>query len=47
VRIAASRVTVVLGYADGGRDALHPVGAARLARAAEISTEDDIVVLSG
>ena len=42
-----ARVVVVLGYADGGRDALHPVAAARLARAAEISTDDDVVVLSG
>ena len=41
------RVVVVLGYADGGRDALHPVGAARLARAAEVSTGEDVVVLSG
>ena len=33
----ATRVVVVLGYSDGGRDELHPVCAARLARAAEIS----------
>ncbi len=42
-----SRVIVVLGYSDGGRDALHPICAARLARAAEISREEDVVVLSG
>ncbi len=41
------RVIVVLGYADGGRGELHPIGAARLARAAEASTADDVVVLSG
>lgn len=41
------RVVVVLGYSDGGRDALHPVCAARLTRAAEVATEDDVVVLSG
>ena len=41
------RVIVALGYSDGGRGQLHPVGAARLARAAEISTLDDVVVLSG
>ena len=41
------RVIVVLGYSDGGRGALHPIGAARLARAAEVSTADDVVVLSG
>ena len=43
----SGRIVVVLGYSDGGRDTLHPVGAARLARAAEVSTEDDVVVLSG
>ena len=37
----------MLGYSDGGRDALHPIAAARLARAAELSTADDVVVLSG
>jgi uncharacterized SAM-binding protein YcdF (DUF218 family) len=41
------RVIVVLGYSDGGRGVLHPIGAARVARAAEISTADDVVVLSG
>ncbi len=41
------RVVVVLGYSDGGRDELHPVCAARLARAAQIATEHDVVVLSG
>ncbi len=43
----ASRVIVVLGYSDGGRDALHPVCAERLDHAAAIATEDDVVVLSG
>ena len=43
----APRVIVVLGYSDGGRDALHPIGAARLARAAEVATGEDVVVLSG
>jgi uncharacterized SAM-binding protein YcdF (DUF218 family) len=42
-----ARVVVVLGYSgDGGAD-LHPVCAARLERAAEIATSDDVVVLSG
>lgn len=41
------RVIVVLGYSDGGRGELHPTCAARLAHAAEISTADDVVVLSG
>jgi uncharacterized SAM-binding protein YcdF (DUF218 family) len=44
---ARPRVIVVLGYADGGRDELHPIGAARLERAAELSTGSDVVVLSG
>ena len=43
------RVVIVLGYSAGGRGAgeLHPVCAARLERAAEIATADDVVVLSG
>jgi hypothetical protein len=41
------RVMVVLGYSDAGAGELHPVCAERLARAAEVSTEDDVVVLSG
>jgi uncharacterized SAM-binding protein YcdF (DUF218 family) len=41
------RVIVVLGYSDGGRDAIHPICAARVARAGEISTAVDVVVLSG
>ena len=41
------RVVVVLGYSDGGRGELHPVCEARLSKAAELSTADDVVVLSG
>ena len=41
------RVVVVLGYSDGGRGELHPVCAARLVRAAEVATADDVVVFSG
>jgi uncharacterized SAM-binding protein YcdF (DUF218 family) len=41
------RVVVVLGYSDGGAGVIHPVCAARLARAAELATGDDVVVLSG
>lgn len=44
---SATRVVVVLGYSDGGRGELHPVCADRLARAAELTTDDDVVVLSG
>ena len=42
-----TRVVVVLGYSDGGSGELHPVCAARLTRAAELATDDDVVVLSG
>jgi hypothetical protein len=42
-----TRAVVVLGYSNGSRDGLHPVCAARLACAAELSTESDLVVLSG
>ena len=42
-----TRVVVVLGYSNRDADVLHPVCAARLARAAELSTGDDVVVLSG
>jgi uncharacterized SAM-binding protein YcdF (DUF218 family) len=41
------RVVVVLGYSDGGAGALHPVCAARLEKAAEVATAEDVVVLSG
>lgn len=41
------RVVVVLGYSAGGHVTLHPVCAERLARAAEVATETDVVVLSG
>ena len=42
-----TRVIVVLGYSAGATDELHPVCAARLAKAAEIARPDDVVVLSG
>ena len=41
------RLIVVLGYSDGGRSELHPICRERLAHAATIATEDDVVVLSG
>ncbi|MGL6279444.1 MAG: YdcF family protein [Gaiella sp.] len=41
------RVVVVLGYSDGVTDGLHPVCAARLARAEEVAGAEDVVVLSG
>jgi uncharacterized SAM-binding protein YcdF (DUF218 family) len=47
VAVTATRVVVVLGYSDGGRGELHPVCAARLALAAELTSADDVVVLSG
>jgi uncharacterized SAM-binding protein YcdF (DUF218 family) len=42
-----TRVVVVLGYSDGRSGELHPVCAARLERAAEVATAEDVVVLSG
>jgi DUF218 domain len=42
-----TRLVVVLGYSHGGTADLHPICAARLARAAELTTADDVVVLSG
>ncbi len=41
------RVVIVLGYSGGGAGELHPICAARLGRAAEVATGDDVVVLSG
>lgn len=43
----AARLVVVLGYSDSGGGELHPVCAARLEHAAELTTPDDVVVLSG
>ncbi|HET6601008.1 MAG TPA: YdcF family protein [Gaiella sp.] len=45
--MTAGRVVVVLGYSNGDGVELHPVCAARLQRAAEVATADDVVVLSG
>ena len=45
--MTARRLVVVLGYSDSGAGELHPVCAARLDRAAEVTTADDVVVLSG
>ena len=42
-----TRVVVVLGYSSGAGAELHPVCASRLARAADVATGDDVVVLSG
>ena len=42
-----TRLVVVLGYSSGRGEGLHPRCAARLARAAEVATADDVVVLSG
>jgi uncharacterized SAM-binding protein YcdF (DUF218 family) len=45
--VTGTRLVVVLGYSDGGVGELHPVCAARLERAAEVTTAEDVVVLSG
>jgi len=47
VNRAGARVIVVLGYSNDDRDALHPICRQRLAHAASIATDDDVVVLSG
>lgn len=43
----AGRLIVVLGYSDRRERGLHPVCARRLAHAATVSTDRDVVVLSG
>jgi uncharacterized SAM-binding protein YcdF (DUF218 family) len=45
--VTAGRLIAVLGYSDGGAGTLHPICLARLGRAAELATPDDVVVLSG
>ena len=42
-----SRLIAVLGYSDGSGAELHPVSAARLARAQAEAREDDVVLFSG
>jgi uncharacterized SAM-binding protein YcdF (DUF218 family) len=42
-----TRVLAVLGYSKGRGNGLHPICAARLARAAELAEDDDLVILSG
>jgi uncharacterized SAM-binding protein YcdF (DUF218 family) len=41
------RLVAVLGYSARGDQGLHPVCAARVARAAEVASEEDTVVLTG
>jgi uncharacterized SAM-binding protein YcdF (DUF218 family) len=43
----STRLVAVLGYSDRATDGLHPVCAARLARAAEEALPDDVVLFSG
>ncbi|MGI9540361.1 MAG: YdcF family protein [Miltoncostaeaceae bacterium] len=38
---------MVLGYSDGGAGGLHPVCRSRVAHGSRVSTEHDVVVLSG
>jgi hypothetical protein len=42
-----SRLVAVLGYSDGSCSGLHPVCAARLARAEAVAAPDDVVLFSG
>ncbi len=44
---SARRLIVVLGYSDGRSSELHPICAARLAHAAALAGEGDVVLLSG
>ena len=43
----STRLVAVLGYSDGTTVGLHPVGAARLSRAAAEVRPDDVVLFSG
>lgn len=43
----STRLVAVLGYSDRATDGLHPVCAARLARAEEEAMPDDVVLFSG
>jgi len=45
--VTAGRLVVVLGYSDRRERGLHPICAGRLAHAATVSRQDDVVVLSG
>lgn len=42
-----TRLVAVLGYSDGRMPGLHPVCSARLARAADVATAEDVVLFSG
>ena len=42
-----TRLVAILGYSDGSTADLHPVCAARLARAAEEARSDDVILFSG
>lgn len=45
--MSGPRVVAVLGYSAGGAADLHPVCAARVAHAAALTRDDDVVLLSG
>lgn len=45
--MTVGRLVVVLGYSDRRVQGLHPICAARLAHAATVTQDDDVVVLSG
>ena len=45
--MSPGRVVAVLGFSARGGGDLHPVCAARVRRAAELATADDVVLLSG
>ncbi len=45
--MTATRLVAVFGYSDGTTAGLHPIAAARLARAAAEARSDDVVLFSG
>jgi uncharacterized SAM-binding protein YcdF (DUF218 family) len=45
--VTATRLVAVFGYSDGTTAGLHPIAAARLARAAAEARADDVVLFSG
>jgi uncharacterized SAM-binding protein YcdF (DUF218 family) len=45
--VTATRLVAVFGYSDGTTAGLHPIAAARLARAATEARSDDVVLFSG
>jgi uncharacterized SAM-binding protein YcdF (DUF218 family) len=45
--VSLTRLVAILGYSDGRASGMHPICEARLARAAEEATPDDVILFSG